>query len=279
MSSLNKSLIAVLLLIAGLLVLGGCGSSEKNESPFDTDDQQHPAGWLITGHPAAAKADPSVCEECHGEDFGGGISKVACASCHTNGSPVTVTDCASCHGKPPSGTVAPNRAGAHNTVTGHFAAQVVLPDECNTCHNGAGTGTTNHFNGIVDIQFLSAYSAKSGTAVHNADGTCSEVSCHGGQTTPVWLTGSLNVATQCTSCHAFGTSEFNSFSSGQHDFHVNIDGLACTDCHDTTKLVINHFTHLNTPAMEGPASATIYDAFGYNGVTCSPGCHEPRAWQ
>ena len=76
MSPVNKTTIAVLLLTAGLLILAGCGTSEKNENlPFDED--QHPANWLITGHPEAAKADPSVCMECHGEDFSGGISRVA----------------------------------------------------------------------------------------------------------------------------------------------------------------------------------------------------------
>src|SRR5271169_5087356 len=128
MSSLTKCLTASIPFIVALFVLGGCGSSEKNgASVFDPDSQQHPANWLITGHPAAAQADPSVCMQCHGSDFAGGISKVACASCHTNGNPLTVTGCMSCHGNPPNGTVAPNRTGAHNTTTGHFAAQVVLP--------------------------------------------------------------------------------------------------------------------------------------------------------
>jgi predicted CxxxxCH...CXXCH cytochrome family protein len=281
MSPINKTTIAVLLLAAGLLIFAGCGTSEKNENlPFDED--QHPANWLITGHPAAAEADPSVCMECHGEDFSGGISRVACASCHTNGSPLTVPDCASCHGKPPTGTVAPNRAGAHNTTTGHFAAQVTLPDGCNTCHNGAGTGTEKHFNGVVDVQLLSTvYSANSGTAVYNGDNTCSNVSCHGGQTTPDWLTGSIDVATQCTSCHAFGTSEYNSFVSGEHGFHVNTLGIACTSCHDTVKLSAIHFTTLNTHILDVPAATTLNSSLNYiaNTFTCTPSCHGRDVWQ
>jgi predicted CxxxxCH...CXXCH cytochrome family protein len=282
MPSLKKRVIVGLLLIAGMILIAGCGSSKKNDSaPFDADKGQHPENWLTSGHPAAAQADSSVCMECHGDDFSGGISRVACSSCHTNGNPLTVTNCASCHGKPPAGTAAPNRTGAHNTTTGHFAPAVVLQDSCNTCHNGAGTGTVNHYNGVVDIQFLSTYSAKSGTAVFNADGTCSKVSCHGGQTTPNWYTGSINVATQCTSCHAYGTSEYNSFSSGQHDFHVNTMGKACIVCHDTAKLSLNHFTALNTTALEGPASATIGNLVtNYSTTThiCSTLCHVDRAW-
>ena len=278
MSSLKKSMIAGLLLAAGLLVMGGCGS-ENNDSPFDSDDQQHPANWLVSGHPAAAQADPSVCTECHGDDFSGGISRVACASRHTNGSPLTLTACTSCHGKPPTGTIAPNQAGAHNTTTGHFAVQVVLPDSCNTCHNGAGTGTTNHYNGVVNVQLLSStYSAKSGTVVYNADGTCSNVSCHGGQTTPAWLTGHIDVGTQCTSCHAFGSSEYNSFVSGQHGFHVNVLLISCIECHDTTKLAVSHFSALNTSQLEGPAAATINSNVNYDGATCTPQCHGKDTW-
>lgn len=280
MSPIKKITMAVLLLAAGLLVLVGCGSSEKNENlPFDED--QHPANWLITGHPAAAKADPSVCMECHGEDFSGGVSRVACASCHTNGSPLTMTGCTSCHEIPPSGTVAPNRAGAHNSVDGHFAAQITLPDACNTCHNDAGTGTAKHYNGLDDVLIPSTYSAKSGTAVFNAaDGTCSNVSCHGSITTPAWETGKINLPTQCTSCHTFNTAEYNSFKSGQHYFHVFIQNLNCNFCHDISKLAVTHFTTLNTQTMEGPASATIWDYVNYNpaAVTCTPGCHTTRVW-
>ncbi len=281
MSPINKIAMAALLLAAGLLVLVGCGTSEKNENlPFDED--QHPANWLIAGHPAAAKTDPSVCMECHGEDFSGGVSRVACASCHTNGSPLTMTGCTSCHGIPPSGTVAPNREGAHNSVEGHFAPQVTLPDACNTCHNGAGTGTDKHYNGVTDVQFLSTYSAKSGTAVHNADGTCSNVSCHGGQTTPVWLSGKIDVLTQCTSCHSYGTTQYNSFASGQHYTHVFLQNINCNFCHDISKLVLSHFKSLNTSTMEGPASATIQDYVNYNlgppYPTCTPSCHVTRAW-
>ncbi len=280
MSPVSKNLVAGLLLVAGLFFLGGCGSSEKNESPFDQDNQQHPAGWKWA-HKTAALQDPAVCAECHGDDYSGGISNVACTSCHLNGLPFVLTNCSSCHGNPPSGTVYPNRAGAHNAATGHFAAQVVFPDGCTTCHSGAGSGTQNHDNGTVTVSLLNnIYSARSGTAVYNADGTCSNVSCHGGQTTPNWLTGTINVSTQCTSCHSYGTSEYNSFVSGEHGFHVNVLGIACTACHDTTKLAVSHFTTLNTQVMEGPASATLNASLNYvpATITCTPACHGTDVW-
>jgi predicted CxxxxCH...CXXCH cytochrome family protein len=288
MSQIKKNILPVLVFAAGLLLMSGCGDRNP-KAVLDGDTGQHFAGWLPIGHAEAAKADASVCTECHGADFSGGISGVACASCHVNGSPLTHTNCTSCHGNPPDGTVAPNRAGAHNTITGHFAAQVTFPDGCNTCHNGAGSGTLKHDNGVVDVAILSSYSSNSGLAVHNSDNTCSNVSCHGGQTTPNWLTGSINVSKQCTFCHVLGPSagnpEYNSVSSGQHAFHVTTQGIFCTACHDTTKLSINHFTTLNTLTMEGPAKATISDILGYStstNDTCVSNCHSnpsvPRSW-
>ncbi len=339
MSSLTKSLIASLLLIAGLSALGGCGNSQKNgQAVFYEDDAQHPANWLPAGHMAAAQANESACTQCHGSDYSGGISGVsctlchlggvnsvhpvswgtgsqvvpnhgayvvsngttscsnvwchgsglvgvtdsgpACVSCHLGGLSTILSGCVNCHGVPPNGSADPNVAGAH-------AVHNALPNVtnvCNTCHNGAGSGTVNHDNGIIVVQFLSVYSAESGTAIYNAaDNTCSNVSCHGGQTTPVWLTGSLDVSTQCTSCHAYGNSEYNGFYSGQHYFHVEVLDFQCTVCHNVSQLAVSHFVSLNTPTVEGleaPAALTIQSDVNFNPVnlTCTPSCHATQNW-
>ena len=187
-------------------------------------------------------------------------------------------ECTSCHAKPPSGTAAPNRSGAHAV---HNALSNVT-NVCDTCHNGAGSGTAKHKTGTVGVAFPAAFNAKSGTAVYSAEGTCSNVSCHGGQTTPGWLSGAtIDVTTQCTSCHAYGTAEYNSFVSGEHSLHVISLGIACTACHDTTKLAVSHFTTLNTTAMEGPASATLNNSLNYVPATfsCAPSCHGTEYWQ
>jgi predicted CxxxxCH...CXXCH cytochrome family protein len=255
-----------------------------------------PAPWRVlagqTGSVTHVNADlnnASVCSLCHTNGANSTLQPLSPASSGTAAGCFNSTlchavpnNCTYCHTKPPSGTAAPNRAGAH---TVHYAS-VTLTDGCNTCHNNAGAGTALHNNGTVEVQFLSAYNAKSGTASRNADGTCSKVSCHGGQTTPVWLTGSIDVNTQCTSCHSYGTTEYNSFSSGQHDHHVNDEGFACTVCHDTTKLAVGHFANLNTSVLEGPASATTVNAINYNATakTCNPGsggltgCHGQLSW-
>ncbi len=266
--------------------LGGVSGSGPacSSCHLDGASSVHPLDWgqyPQINHAAYVNANGATsCANaaCHGTTLAGvSGSGPACTSCHLKGSPLTFTGCTSCHGNPPSGTAAPDRSGAH-------AAHNALPNVksvCNTCHNGAGSTTIKHFDNTVELQFLSVYSAKSGTAVANADGTCSSVSCHGGQTTPAWLSGAtIDLFTdQCASCHAFGTTEYNSYVSGQHDFHVNTEHFSCLKCHDPFKLAGNHFSTLNTTTMEGPASATILTDVNYNGATCNANCHPgTRSW-
>lgn len=262
------------LLLIGLVTFAGCGTPNDN-APFDADTGAHASDWMVAKHADACKPDSSSCTECHGSDLSGGISGVACADCHLNGSPLVLKNCTSCHGNPPFGPTAPNRIGAHWTHNG-------LPSNvnmCDSCHSGAGTGMTNHYNDAVDVKFLSTYNAKSGAAVRNTDGTCSRVSCHGGQKTPAWLSGTtIDVNVQCKVCHAYGTGEYNSYVSGRHDTHVTVYGFACTKCHDTTLLQTEHLTVLNTTAVEGNAAATIDSSFNYTNGACLPACHNARPW-
>jgi hypothetical protein len=91
---------------------------------------------------------------------------------------------------------------------------------------------------------------------------------------------------------------YNDYISGEHQKHVDGEGIPCSDCHDmnvatnNTAGVINHFKFLNTKTvMEGPASQTIKlqvdsGTPSYNASTGSCGtfvCHgEPhpsgRTW-
>jgi predicted CxxxxCH...CXXCH cytochrome family protein len=136
----------------------------------------------------------------------------------------------------------------------------------------------------VDVAVLSTYNAMSSPATYDPAGvSCSNVSCHGGQTTPGWLSGTvIDVNTQCASCHVSGTTQYNSYYSGEHAAHIS--QATCYYCHDINLLAANHFTSLNTTAMEGPASATISSALTYTpGGTpgtgsCTPACHDTRSW-
>jgi predicted CxxxxCH...CXXCH cytochrome family protein len=254
----------------------------------------HPPTWsgaASNSHKTAGNLG-IACALCHGANLlgsaEGGIGR-ACADCHTAGSPLVISNCTSCHNDPPdsaapAGNSRPNREGAHGV---HDALPKVA-GICITCHNGSGTNTNVHFDTSMpaNVAGLTTYDAESGIFSYNPDGTCSDVSCHGGQSTPEWLTGTLDVAVDCESCHADAevTSQFNSYNSGKHKKHVSEDevNMECTECHDPVKLATGHFTGLDTPNFEGAADATILDALSYDPVTnrgCDAGCHgEEKKW-
>jgi len=188
------------------------------------------------------------------------------------------SNCTACHGQPPAGSSYPNVAGAH-------AVHTTLPsvnNNCGACHVGAG------HNGIVDLGVVATYNAKSGAATFNSNNTCANVSCHGGKITPVWQSGSIAVDTQCTSCHAAGSSQYNSYYTGQHSRHINM-GYSCTICHNPSKLATGHFSNLATSSFEQDPASTIgagvtsvnsYAPSASNPVsgTCSPKCHNAQNW-
>jgi predicted CxxxxCH...CXXCH cytochrome family protein len=169
---------------------------------------------------------------------------------------------------------------------------------CSTCHTGLEFGSLNHYNaakaatpaapsGVAFASpnlFQSESGGASGATTSATSLTCSNISCHGGQTTPGWQSGILVTASACTSCHASGTAQFNSYNSGEHSFHINERGLACTACHDMANGLsgaLNHFTTLNTTSMVDAAN-TIRPLPGggsYNGSTCTTTCHEEvKSW-
>ncbi|WP_224983367.1 cytochrome C [Geomonas agri] len=64
-----------------VLSLVGCGDN-NNHANFDPDKGAHPSDWLPARHAVAAIGHLEDCAPCHGTDFSGGISKVACTQCH-----------------------------------------------------------------------------------------------------------------------------------------------------------------------------------------------------
>ena len=271
------------------------------------NDVGHAVPFNTTAHYTVTSSTfTAACGSCH--DVGTPTTKAGpvCRTCHIAGSPLTALNCTSCHANPPnsaSTTAYPNVAGTHAVHISLNGAGTSV--SCNTCHNGLGTNTLNHYNRANarpgkdalrvppgDVAFLATYSAETGASSfdNSASLNCSRVSCHGGQTTPNWRTGAIDVNNQCTNCHASGTAQFNSYNSGEHSRHIGAFGATastCKYCHNTTSLAVNHFITLATPAMEGPASATI----GGTGTlvttyvpatqSCSPQsgvCHGTETW-
>jgi predicted CxxxxCH...CXXCH cytochrome family protein len=285
---------------------GGPGSNPRFNVPLGsmvngcedchTVNTAHPlplwSGAPDNNHKTAKKLS-TACALCHGANLRGpvegGVGR-ACADCHQAGDPVVDLNCISCHNDPPdsalpAGNTRPNLAGSH----GEHDVLPRVTGICISCHNGAGTDTSVHYDESqpADVWLLPTYAAKTGTFAYNAGGnTCSGVSCHGGQQTPAWEGGFINVDTDCLSCHQRGTAQFNSYNSGKHKKHLeDLDPdkrLICTDCHDTAKLASGHFVRLDTPGFETNADATLRDVLAYNPGSndgCNVnGCHGTEKW-
>lgn len=229
----------------------------------------HPSAWDVKAvytHQSTDQTNAGQCSKCH-RTTGAQVSPtVYMATGWPLSTPLAGAGCFAnnlCHGQ--VGGTGP----AHPV---HMA----LPTPANTC-------TTCHRVTPGVLNFNPAYNAKSGAASFNTSAqTCANVSCHGGQITPVWATGSMAVPgngnSDCKRCHINSTSQYNSYVSGEHNKHVVSEGRACTACHDTTRLASTHFTTLNTPALNNPP-ATIKASLGYSGGRCAtPGCHGSESW-
>jgi predicted CxxxxCH...CXXCH cytochrome family protein len=252
-------------------------SGAPHPVPFLSGQADTQGNGHLTVTAAAFSAD---CATCHAYS---GASPVAgaplCATCHTQADPTSAGTgpgtCLSCHVGPsglpagPTGAAFPNIAGAHAK---HMALPTTL--SCDTCHAGAGTGTTTHYNnanarvtpptGPGTVKMDATYNAQSGgTAGFSTSAlTCSSTSCHGGQTTPNWRTGTITSTSQCSLCHAVNSgtaaSQYND-AIGRHAWgtHSSAATLDCTICHDMSAAnsspgAVNHFAELNTT----PVSST-----------------------
>lgn len=243
----------------------------------------------------------ATCKACHAVTGTSPMSLAPlCTTCHTAGSPLANPNCASCHNRPPAGSTFPNIAGTH-------AVHNTLPElvgSCSDCHTGAEPRDPsllhyNHANNRPGRNTLrvapgevifpgTLYNAKTGVASFNPTAlTCSNISCHGGQTTPAWGSGTINVNTQCSACHtSSGSTQYNSPATSRHSTHAS-KGIACIQCHNTTSLATKHFLGLKTAAMDTTAARQSVGGgttrvTTYSAPSCTPnstsGCHGTKTW-
>lgn len=265
---------ALVLLLLLAFTLTGC--SDGNSDAPAAVNAVHGGGWLVE-HRDEGAADVEGCKGCHAIDFvaDNASTVVVCMSCHSASPEDYPSGCNSCHGRPPV-------IGAHTPHNGLASVNNI----CFPCHEDGGSGSKAHFNWVTDVAIGAAYDAKTGgPAVYNPDGTCSGVSCHGGQDTPDWIlagSNSINVETDCTLCHASGTVQYNSYISGEHDLHVGGERILCTACHNPAALAADHFSGLGTQEFEGDPGATISGSaiLSYNPAnnSCTSICHERGTW-
>ncbi len=202
-------------------------------------------------------------------------------SCHFGSTPnwdTGSTDCGSCHNAGAADKPWP-ATGAHDA---HFAVlgitildqtnEATVRAACDTCHNGT---SALHANGTVNVAFGTTYDDQSAGTPGFGGNQCSNVSCHGGQTTPSWPSATINPDTDCLSCHKIEATptEYNSPSTGMHAITTSISSknhgvdLACTECHAGQPS--NHFTGLDTPALDAVDNFIA----GVTSATCAVSCH------
>jgi len=204
--------------------------------------------------------------------------------------------CGSCHVKMDTDVSAPGSHVAHANTTGSGNGR--LP--CSTCHSGAGSGTTNHANQVINLAFTGSavntvYSLGNNVAPGSGYGSCSATYCHG-SAAPTW--GGAHLV--CNSCH--GASNNGDLSAGAtgHAIHYNSAAVfssitgsnahtsstyayGCKNCHP-----IN--SHANGPATANRAAevgglkitayteagAPVFDLKGIKYTpsgTCTTVCH------
>jgi predicted CxxxxCH...CXXCH cytochrome family protein len=242
------------------------------------------------------------CAGCHTEADPAGALGPACTTCHLRGSPLasgmTAGTCLSCHqganflAAGPAGDSWPDVAGAHPKhlqlptftrtsppLPARLAASA-LP-RCEACHAGSvpGDPAQLHYRdasrrvpeptisgpGSVSIDAtFNALSGKAKTWVSPTSFTCTDVSCHGGQRTPEWLSGALDGgADACMSCHELSDAQYDA-PTGRHldpEEHQSVRCEVCHDMHQAKPGAENHFKYLDTPEVSGASIGTPVDQY------------------
>ena len=243
----NKGIIlAAVVSLASTLLLGGCGSGNKEGASVG-------AGVL---------ADEATCRVCHSTsidpvsktqivpDFVG--ATFGSPSIHfqlPNGTPNTEAGCQGCHGGgaghngvgpiPFPNPIASNRCNAAECHSGKFPAgfdyTVLASSTCNTCH--INTGSTHSI----------TFATPPGTSHTNAELHDNCVNCHDvPQTHPTNVVADNNGGVRAV------TQEFSKWS--HHVTGVTLNSAHCTACHlegkvssDGTKIQVNRVYHMNGP--------------------------------
>ncbi len=250
MSQMNKLPVSGLLLLLGLFLFTGCGSSSNSPSSIDPAREGHAAGWLPAGHAAAALADMTSCTRCHGTDFSGGISQVACSECHL-GNSFTIhpldwdNQVAIKHGP----YVKANGNSSCANVICHGADLNGVPGSgpsCTICHMG-GVGSVHPLDwGDLTYVKHATYVATNGTAA------CSNINCHGAD-----LSGVQGSGPSCTSCHLGGVFSVHPLDWDdnflQHAIYVGSHGTsACSN-------VVCHGAQLQGVLLSGPSCFSCHN--------------------
>jgi predicted CxxxxCH...CXXCH cytochrome family protein len=253
----------------------------------------------------------SSCTQCHGTDFAGGKSGVACTTCHEGG----LTSCTGCHGQPPS-------TGAH---LAHVSGVLSKAFDCAECHTKPAVYTdVGHLHSGPGTVHFGTLASKDATPTYDpSTQTCSAVYCHGGaftdsaatQRTPTWSggadqaacgtchglppSGHQNTGDQCVNCHSGVVDaqrhirDVARHVNGTKDFGIGAD--TCTSCHGQPPTTGSHIAHTDAvhllaapvacadchtvPAtVDAPGHLTANAQVTITGVRATGSGHTQPAW-
>ena len=260
---LDRSLLVLSVLLAGLLGLSACSEVWNNPSaPVVPAAKVHPEDWLdptkAEFHGQAirlASWDMEGCKRCHGVAYSGGTAgrKNACLNCHAR----TPESCNVCHGTgnrshPPEdtrGNVATDSigVGAHQAHSRESATALAFG--CYECHHlPESFDDPAHRDGDGRAEIIWGELARSGGAEPQYEagtGTCAGTYCHrggrlGNQLTVVWTEVGRGQGA-CGTCHGLPPAA----ETGHPEAAAN----SCADCHgsvvDEDNNIVDKSLHLN----------------------------------
>ena len=221
----KKTILSLSCLGLILFFISDCSKLQKDLpiQPPASAVQAHQSDWLDSqatnfhgNYIRQHQWDLTSCQQCHGDDYAGGISESSCNTCHTK----TPEGCTTCHGGVDNTTGAPpkdlqgNKAttfkgvGAH---TIHLAGGALSNGfGCKECHKKVENfNDANHIGSeLLPAEIEWGELAKEDDAAPAWDGvqTCQNVYCHGEfkfgnkDNNPSWIKVDGTQAS-CGSCH------------------------------------------------------------------------------
>ena len=266
------------------LLLWGCGTSGGKGVPFNPTTGEHPTTWLRDHWTEYIKV-PEQCRTCHGSTtdpaLAGGIAKVSCYSCHTQGpvhhagwalpaqhgrlgaelAPVATTSptvpvmagfahCTKCHGAAFDGGVVNVSCKACHTKAPHpakpwYDASGAHPSHAQVNPANASECAKCHAGGLnSDLRPLTAAAAGTAPGCYNA------TLCHSNWPhSTTWIQDHwadyTKAPAQCRICHGSTT---NPAQAG------GVALVSCFSCH-TTGVV--HPTGWELPAQHGSVATQV----------------------
>lgn len=291
-----KPVILLCLVSVAVLSLAACDQRKPNP----TLPGAHPDSWMVQSsadfHGAVVLATGLTgCSSCHGQDYTGGKSGIACTDCHGVGN----SNCTACHGGIDNSTGAPPlglrgetddtsvAVGAH---TIHMEGAVLASGvPCSTCHivplfawepahfdfdisQGGGVSDS-----IAEVT-IQGIGSGLGAAWNRTTRSCDNIYCHGNfsggsqDNAPVWTDENQAL---CGSCHDIGDNPGDLL--WKHEFHITVAGLACADCHagivDSSLNILALDLHVNGSVDTAIADTSLcFDCHGPGTSSCTY-CH------